>query len=460
MQNLLLAGMSVVFYSWGSLPFVFLLLTSVFANYVFAIFAATDDAQKRKIILAFCVIFNIGSLCVFKYANFIVENLNFIPGFNIPNPNIPLPIGISFFTFQAMSYVLDVGSGKIKPQRNLISLLLYISFFPQLIAGPVVRYIDIEPRLQERSPTVRDAAFGIRRFIFGLSKKLLIANMIGSVADAVFGVDAEAIGDAVGSVAVQGFIGETSSAFPIVGATAWLGAIAYTLQIYYDFSGYSDMAIGLGRMFGFHFRENFEYPYMTFGIRDFWRKWHISLSTWFRDYVYIPLGGNRLGKLREVINKLTVFLLTGLWHGANWTFVAWGLYHGFFLTLESYRIIQPQKIPKIIAWLYSIIVVTTGFVIFRSAKLSDAGHMLSAMYSGFHGNNLAQEFGQALTLLKPSMLPAFVIAIIAMFPLKKVLVSRIPKAQIFGFALSVPLFFLCVLDLSTATYNQFIYYRF
>ena len=551
-QNLLLAIMSVIFYTWGNPALVALLLVSVIANYFLARLVETrrsgdindgndsgngagagDDIgvdsnlsnntdagdgscergcigknngkigegkleKYRKSILVACVIFNILLLCVFKYTNFIVENINRIPGVSLPDPGIPLPIGISFFTFQAMSYVLDVGSGRLKAQRSIIAVLFYVSFFPQLIAGPIVRYGDIEPNLAKRSPTLEDAAYGLRRFVFGLSKKLLIANSIGAVADAVFGVTAQAasfgaigVGGGPGGIGGIGGVGGASAGASgalassgLMGVltcpVAWIGAIAYTLQIYYDFSGYSDMAIGLGRMFGFRYLENFDYPYSSLGLRDFWRKWHISLSTWFRDYVYIPLGGNRRGKLREVINKITIFFLTGLWHGANWTFIVWGLFHGLFLTLESYGVLRPRKMPKIAAWLYTMLVVIIGFVIFRAHTLADAGHILSAMFFGAGSSAGAGiafvnagagisagaaaggtlQFSQLLTFFKPSTLIATAAALVAMFPFKAALESRTPKLQPIGFLLSLPLFLLCILNLATATYNPFIYYRF
>ena len=460
-QNFILAIMSVTFYAWGNPSYVLLLFASVFINFLLARFARGKGDMGvlpgRKVVSVVCVVFNISLLGVFKYANFIVWNLNRVPGVALPDPGILLPIGISFFTFQAMSYVLDVCSGRIEAQNNFISLLLYISFFPQLIAGPIVRYSDIGTMLIDRSPTLKDAAYGLRRFIFGLSKKLLVANTVGAIADAVFGVvpgaDA-ALYTAGGTASVATIAG------PISCPVAWIGAIAYTLQIYYDFSGYSDMAIGLGRIFGFHFIENFNYPYTAVSIGDFWRRWHISLSTWFRDYVYIPLGGNRRGKKREVFNKTVVFFLTGLWHGASWTFVVWGLFHGLFLTLESAGAIPTRKMPKPAAWIYSMLVVVAGFVIFRSQTLAGAGRMLSAMFFGVGGGDAGAQFAQALSLFKPSVLPVIITAIAAMFPIKTILTARAPGLQAAGFVLSVPLFVICVLNLATQTYNPFIYYRF
>ena len=534
-QNIALSAISLVFYAWGNPAIVMLLLVSVSANYALGLLAgARTDGEKtagRKVIVIICIVFNVLLLCIFKYANFIVENLNLIPGLLLPKPNIALPIGISFFTFQGMSYVLDINAGRVKAERNPIIVLLYISLFPQLIAGPIVRYGDIAPMLRERRMNARDAAYGLRRFIFGLSKKVLIADAAGLIADAVFGGGAGAAagavaGAAAGAVtnavtnAVTGTVtggiaaGQIASAAavgaaPVIGQiacpVAWLGAIAYALQIYYDFSGYSDMAIGLCAAFGFKINENFDYPYAAAGLRDFWRRWHITLSAWFKDYVYIPLGGNRRGRRREALNKLTVFLLTGLWHGASWTFVVWGLFHGFFLTLETYGAVKPDKMPKPVARLYTLLAVVVGFVIFRADTLSSAGRILSSMFvgaagliggaiggavggtagalgaggaggaalalgaggaaaggflGGVYAGSAASQFAQALMLLRPSALPALAVAIVAAFPIWPALLARSQKFQAVGFALSVPLFVLCVLSMSTATYSPFIYYRF
>ena len=525
-QNILLVGASLVFYAWGNPASLLLIVTSTVANYAFALMleasadaSARGDSQRRKAILAICVIFNLCLLGVFKYANFIVANLNLIPGVALPDPGIPLPIGISFFTFQALSYVLDVGAGKFKAQRSLSTLLLYISFFPQLIAGPIVRYGDIEGMLVKRNLNSRDAAYGLRRFIFGLAKKVLVANSVGIVADAVFGASggsAASLGSAAGTAAASlgraagtAAAGAAAMMHPLTLPAAWLGALAYAIQIYFDFSGYSDMAIGLGMMFGFRFGENFNYPYSAIGLRDFWRRWHISLTSWFREYLYIPLGGNRRGRLREAVNKVAVFFVTGFWHGASWNFIVWGLYHGLFLTLETYGVVKPQKMPKIAARMYTLLVVVTGFVIFRAPTLAGAWKMLAAMVPGYRADNAAlarpghstlsqlgqsalalisqsasarisqpvlarlgnstlsqlgqfalAQLGQAASLVKPSMLPMFAVSMLAIFPIKPVIESRLPKLQILGFILTIPLFFLCAMYLSTGTYNPFIYYRF
>ena len=311
-RNAVLILASILFYAYGEPVYVILLIVSVIFNYLFGLGVA---GAHRKGVLTVAVIVNIGLLFVFKYAGFFVTSLNSVlPAKSaLPVPKLSLPIGISFYTFQALSYVIDVYRGKAEVQRNFFRLLLYVSFFPQLIAGPIVKYHDIENEIRTRNATVDDIFSGLTRFSIGLGKKVLIANTMAYVADAVFAMP-------------KSYIGLLAS---------WVAAIAYLMQIYFDFSGYSDMAIGLGRMFGFHFQENFNYPYIADSIREFWRRWHISLSTWFRDYLYIPLGGNRKGKARTILNKYIVFFCTGFWHGANWTFLVWGLFHGTLQMAEE-----------------------------------------------------------------------------------------------------------------------------
>ena len=285
--------------------------------------------------------------------------MKILPGVKYSGLDIKLPIGISFFTFQALSYVIDVYSGKITVQKNFWKVLLYISFFPQLIAGPIVKYRDIEQAIEYRNMDIKHVVYGIRRFICGLGKKVLIANAMGQAADAVFSASHEEINI----------------------LSAWIGAIAYMLQIYYDFSGYSDMAVGLGKMYGFCFQENFRYPYGATSIKEFWHRWHISLSAWFKEYLYIPLGGNRKGKICTCINKFIVFFCTGLWHGADWTFIIWGLYHGIFSMMEE-CITVLQKIPKCITYIYTMLVVCTGFVMFRAETISQGLYITSQMFTG------------------------------------------------------------------------------
>lgn len=303
-RNLFLLIASLVFYAWGEPKYVFLMIFSIIANYVFGLLMEKyrQSSRRLKLMLVLSVVIDVGLLCVFKYTDFIISNINAAFGANFDLLKLALPIGISFYTFQAMSYTIDVYRGDVKVQRNIIDFGMYITMFPQLIAGPIVRYADVEEQLHERRVTAQDFSEGAMRFVVGLGKKVLLANQIGALWSEIYA------------------LGGSSSAL-----MAWLGAIAFTFQIYFDFSGYSDMAIGLGRMFGFKFPENFRYPYQSVSITDFWRRWHITLSTWFREYLYIPLGGNRRGFARQALNLLIVWTLTGFWHGAGWNFVLWGL---------------------------------------------------------------------------------------------------------------------------------------
>ena len=360
-RNIILLIFSLIFYSWGEPNYIILMLISIFMNYIFGITLDKFKSNKnKKVVLIFSILFNLGLLVYFKYFNFIVTNINNIIGKNIiPNTNILLPIGISFYTFQVMSYIIDLYREEIKVQKNLLNLALYISFFPQLIAGPIVKYKDIDAQLQKRSITIDKFSIGIKRFIYGLSKKVILANSLAYVADTIFNSNIQLINTPI----------------------SWLGAICYTLQIYFDFSGYSDMAIGLGIMFGFEFMENFDLPYISQSITEFWRRWHISLSTWFKEYLYIPLGGNRKGKIRTYINLLIVFLATGIWHGAEWNFVAWGLFNGFFLIIEKIKLkeLLDKNKFKFINHIYALLVVIFGWVLFRADNLKVALQYMKIM---------------------------------------------------------------------------------
>ena len=446
-QNFILTLVSIFFYAWGEPAFTIVLFVSIIANYFVARLIGWRQQSNclGKTLLIICILLNLGLLCVMKYTGFIIANINFVFSINIPEPQIKLPIGISFFTFQIISYVIDVYRKEVAIQRNPIKLLLYVSFFPQLMAGPIIKYHDIEGMLSKRKITLTDAATGIRRFIIGLSKKLLLANALGNMANVVFRLE------------------QKDLSMPL----AWIGAVSYTMQIYFDFSGYSDMAIGLGRMMGFKFKENFNYPLVAIGIQDFWRRWHISLSTWFKEYVYIPLGGNRKGKLREGINKLTVFFLTGLWHGANWTFIIWGLFHGLFITLEAYGVIKLKKIPKPIAWIYTMMVVVVGFVMFRADTMMQGWHIILAMFSGKLAFGASQSY--LLRMFYPSNIVILCVAILAATPLtafvkERMIVNtemlRCKAAELTGFVTSLALFCICILNLATTGYNPFIYFRF
>lgn len=408
---------SLLFYAYGEPVYVFLMIGSVVFNYVIGLLMV----KNKKIWLIFGISGNVSLLAVFKYADFAIETINEFIGIQIPEPHIALPIGISFFTFQAMSYLIDVYKGKHNCQKSFWKLLLYISFFPQLIAGPIVKYSDIEKELYERE--VKEAEEGMLRFILGLSKKVLIANTVGYVADMMFSC------------------GQVDSLI------SWMGAITYTLQIYFDFSGYSDMAIGLGQLFGFHFPENFRYPYTAENMTDFWRKWHISLSEWFKEYVYIPLGGNRKGKVRTSINKLIVFLLTGIWHGANWTFALWGIYHGAFLIFES----NCKKMIKGVAGrIYTLLAVTVGFVIFRAETIHQAFLFIKNMFCW----NISS-FGKIAVCRNMSPFTIMILILACLFSGRK---WDCPVGVKKG--LSLVCLVLCIVFLSGASYNPFIYFRF
>ena len=447
-RNVLLIAASLFFYAFGEPVYVALMAASAFLNYLCALLIDAAGEGKKKAVLAVAAVANIGILCVFKYAGFFLTAINSMLHVNLPVPQITLPIGISFFTFQALSYVIDVYRGQVEVQKNFWKVLLYISFFPQLIAGPIVKYRDIALEIDSRSVTLGETALGLRRFICGLAKKILIANTMAVAADHVFQ-------QGLGSLDMLG---------------AWVGAAAYTMQIYYDFSGYSDMAIGLGRMFGFHFRENFEHPYGSLTIKEFWRRWHISLSSWFKEYVYIPLGGNRKGKFRTGLNKVIVFFLTGLWHGANWTFVAWGLFHGAFSFLEE-AVPAIKKLPRAILHVYTMLVVTVGFVIFRADTLGQAVSFLGKMFTGFQFTASSLSF--AIQQLTPFFLAMLAAAVAGCAPLSRLSLrlreaseqgeELAPKENFVQAALYLAAFVLllwCIIRLSGGSYNPFIYFRF
>ncbi len=448
-KNALLILASVIFYAFGEPFVVFLMLISILCNYGLGLMMQKEKLKKISLVIS--IIWNLGLLAVYKYAGFFVSILNVLPFVNLPVPEIPLPIGISFFTFQAMSYVIDVYRGDIQIQKNFFRLLLYITFFPQLIAGPIVKYKDIEEQLAVRKFRPEQTAHGIKRFIYGLSKKLLIADTVSIAADHVFGLEKS----------------------ELICPLAWLGAVCYTLQIYFDFSGYSDMAIGLGQMFGFEFKENFNYPYISANMTEFWRRWHISVSTWFKEYLYFPLGGNRKGKGRTVINKWIVFFFTGLWHGANWTFVIWGLLNGGFLMLESYDIIPVKKMQKniflkIISHGYTMLAVILCFTIFRASDLSQGLHFWRTMFGFGTADEYYQKIGISLFLKEFHSLfvITMIFAVILSMPVKNKLAGcfKSEKAksglQVISYLGSLGLLFLCLLYLSAGTYSPFIYLNF
>ena len=436
-KNGMLLLASLAFYAYGEPVYVILMIASAFVNYLSALLIGRKPAGK-KAVMAVNVILNLGVLVLFKYTGFLAESVNTILGTAIPVPSIRLPIGISFFTFQAMSYVIDVYRGVTGAQKNFGKVLLYISFFPQLIAGPIVKYHDIAQEIENRTQTVDGVTDGIRRFIVGLSKKVLISNTVGLVADTLFAADVSGLN----------------------AAAAWIGAVSYMLQIYFDFSGYSDMAIGLGEMFGFHFKENFNYPYISGSIREFWRRWHMSLSGWFQEYLYIPLGGSRKGKIRTVINKFIVFLCTGIWHGANVTFLFWGLYHGCFLMLEEIvPAIREQggKVKSFFQHIYTLLVVLIGFVFFRADSMHQGAAWIKTMFTGFGSNTAAMSL--ALEQLTPLYLVTVAVGSVACCPVK-MLVKKGRAYEAVTAAGSLVLLLLCMLSLASGTYNPFIYFRF
>ena len=436
-KNALLLLASVIFYAYGEPVYIILLFISTLLNYFCA--CGIDRFQNhRKGILVLAVICNLGILIVFKYTDFILGMVNSVTGLQLPLPQIRMPIGISFFTFQAMSYVIDVYRETTRAQKNYAKVLLYISFFPQLIAGPIVKYHDVAAEIDQRTVTLDDVALGIRRFSAGLCKKVLLANTLGLVADNLFG----------------------ASAGSINGAGAWLGAISYMLQIYFDFSGYSDMAIGLGWMFGFHFKENFNYPYISGTIREFWRRWHMSLSGWFLEYLYIPLGGNRKGKFRTVVNKMIVFLCTGIWHGAAVNFLFWGVYHGFFLMLEEYIPWIGKKgsaVKFFFQHVYALLVVCIGFVFFRAETMAQGCFWVRKMFTGFGWNAGAMSF--ALQQMTPVFLVTLAGALIACCPVKKLISEKKWYGPV-AYVCSLTGLVICILSLASGTYNPFIYFRF
>ena len=448
-RNVFLALASLVFYSFGQLEYLPLFLLSVIINWASGL-ALLKLEKGRRAVLTAAVIANLGILAYFKYTDFAIFNFNQLFGSSVPLKNIVLPIGISFFTFQGMSYVIDVYRDRSSGTESFLKILLYISFFPQLIAGPIVKYHDISQQIDLRNESPAFAAAGIRRFICGLGKKVIIANTAGMIADRVFD--------------------EFLPASQVDVRIAWLGAVCYSLQIYFDFSGYSDMAIGIGRMFGFKILENFDHPYGSGSIREFWRKWHISLSTWFREYLYVPLGGNRRGKLRTVINRMLVFLCTGIWHGANWTFIVWGVCHGILSDLEGAGVIPVEKMKKtaagrVINRIYTMLAVILLFVIFRADSLASGWKLICAMFTPFVSSSAGFELRM---MLSPASVFVLMIAVI----LSGNIPGRVQKAcegaltanpQVFEAilsALSIVLLALCAMSLAHGGFNPFIYFQF
>ena len=439
-RNAVLLIASLLFYAFGEPVYVFLLLLSSVSDWALSLcIERRRGTRTAKLALAVSVLLNLGLLGFFKYADFFLTTVNGLFGLSLPLTGVRLPLGISFYTFQTMSYTIDVYRGHVRPQRNLATFATFVCLFPQLIAGPIVRYSDIAVQLKTREHSVSEAASGARRFILGLAKKILLANLLGEL--------------------VSSF--RASADLSVL--YYWLGAIAFTLQIYYDFSGYSDMAIGLGRIFGFRFPENFQYPYLSGSITEFWRRWHISLGSWFRDYLYIPLGGNRKGSARQLLNILLVWLATGLWHGAAWNFVLWGLLYAVLLTAEKLFLLRGLQKLHVLNHVYVLLFVTLGFVLFDASSVQDAAQSIRAM---FGGGGLPLVSAESLYELR-SCTVLLLLAVVGATPLAKSLCAAVQRSRAGKTALAVlepvgltALLAVCTAFLVDGSFNPFLYFRF
>ena len=439
LKNSVLLLASLFFYGWGEPKYLLLMLFSIMQGYIFGLLIEKSrERRSGKVCHAAGVVLSLAMLAYFKYADFMIANLNALTGLSVPFLKIALPIGISFYTFQIVSYLIDVYRGEVPVQRNFIDLAAYIAMFPQLIAGPIVRYSDIAAQLGSRTHTCAGAAYGVRRFVIGLSKKILIANLLGSLASAYK---------------------TTQDASVLFG---WLYAAAFMLQIYYDFSGYSDMAIGLGSIFGFRFSENFNYPYIAGSITEFWRRWHISLGSWFRDYLYVPLGGNRKGKARQLLNILIVWLATGLWHGAAWNFVLWGLLFAVLLTAEKLWLLPFLKNNRWFGHIYVLLFVLFGFVLFDASSVTEALKTFKALF----GAGLPPVSQEALYLLRSNAV-LLILAAVGATPLPKKLAEAAGRSKTGAGVIGVlePLALAALLAVCTAflvdgSFNPFLYFRF
>lgn len=438
-KNIILLIASLLFYFYGEPKYVFLMIAEIIIAYIGAILIDKYKNQSKNILITTLFI-HVFLLIIFKYTDFIIQTINDISNANIKLLNIALPIGISFYTFQIISYIIDVYNGKVNVQKNIIKLATYVSLFPQLVAGPIVRYQTVEKELDDRVHSFNNFAYGIRRFTIGLAKKVLIANALGELCSKTFLADEKTI------------------------VFFWMFGISYMLQLYFDFSAYSDMAIGLGRIFGFHFPENFNYPYISKSITEFWRRWHISLSTWFKDYVYIPLGGNREGKYKQIRNILIVWLLTGIWHGANWTFLIWGLLFGIILIIEKIWLNKfMEKLPSFIRRIYVLFIVMILFIIFNSDNMSVALTNIKGLF-GMNGEAFVNDY--TLHYLK-SYLPVLIIALLGSTPFIKILIDKLRKNKYVNNIINIlePILIVVILVVVTSylidnSYNPFLYFRF
>lgn len=446
-KNPVLLIASLFFYAWGEPIYILLMIFSIVLDYLLGLWLESYRVKKNiraaKQVLILAVALNLALLAVFKYADFAISSLNALFGIHIPNINLPLPIGISFYTFQALSYIVDLYRGDVKVQKSIVSFGTYVSLFPQLIAGPIVRMHTVSEELDHRSESADLFSSGVKRFVVGLGKKVLLANTIGAVWSQISAVPAAEM-----SV-----------------LTAWIGLASFTFQIYFDFSGYSDMAIGLGRMFGFHFLENFDYPYMSKSITEFWRRWHISLSSWFREYLYIPLGGNRRGLPVQIRNILVVWLLTGIWHGASWNFVAWGLYFGILLIAEKLFLLRLlNKAPRVIGHIYTMFFVMISWAIFAFDSLKTGWSFIRSLFGGFRQPLWN---GEALYLLYTNALLLILLIIgCTNLPARFYryadgrLKARTITMSVADTAMIVLCMVLCIAFIVDASYNPFLYFRF
>lgn len=440
LHNPILLVSSILFYAWGEPKYLAIMLLTIIVNYTGAL-AIEKFEKHKKLALILTVIADLGFLAYFKYFNFVLENINHIFSMDIKFIEVILPLGISFYTFQAMSYLIDVYRGECKAQKNFYKLTLYICLFPQLIAGPIVKYHDIAEQIDDRDVNFEKVQYGVKRFIIGLSKKMLIANTLGAIADKIF-------------------IQSPDTFSPLI---AWLGAVSYSFQLYFDFSGYSDMAIGLGFIFGFKFMENFNYPYISKSITEFWRRWHISLSTWFKEYLYIPLGGNRNGLKRTCLNLGIVFLLTGLWHGASWTFVIWGVWNGLFIILEKITGWSKETVSKplnFIKHFYTIFVFILGWVVFRSDDMGYAFKYIRNMFGLLDVHDIAYALPYYVDSYEVIMIFAALICSVPIF--RNILNVKRENKILYGFVnvWLLALFLLSSATIAASTYNPFIYFRF
>ena len=443
-RNLVLFLSSILFYAWGEPVYILLMCFTITVDYVFGIIIdkqiSADKKNKAKVSLVAAVAINLLLLGYFKYANFTIDTINSLTGAGIAAIKLALPIGISFYTFQSLSYVIDVYRGDTKVQKNILDFGTYVTLFPQLIAGPIVRYRTVAEEMQGRVENRADFARGISRFIFGLGKKVLLANNAGLLWDSV----------------------NTLTASEMSVGSFWLGILAYTFQIYFDFSGYSDMAIGMGLMFGFHFDENFNYPYMAKSITEFWRRWHISLSTWFKEYVYIPLGGNRAGLAKQIRNIVIVWMLTGFWHGASWNFVAWGLYYGVILIFEKVFLLKIiEKMPKVVRHLYTMFLVIIGWVLFSFDSFKKGAEFIAGMF-GLGGYSVINK--EFIYLLLNNLVLLVVLAIASTDVPKRCIEKLTAKnnaaLKVLGIITLEVILGICVAYLVASTYNPFLYFRF